>query len=131
MTRAALSLAFALAGCTTASTTILSGDTAQIVAKDLSTGSPSMVRKKALLTAAEAAQVRGFEYFGVVSLEEHTRQSWMSTHSARSGTGGYSGMDIPSRDLSAGMIVRFLRPDELPADRNGIYRVSTVLASRD
>ena len=130
MIRAALLLAFALAGCTTASTTMLNGNTAQIVAKDLSTGSRSEVRQKALLTAAQEARSRGYEYFGVVSLNEKSSQNWIESHSARSGTGGEWGMGIPTLNLSADMKVRFLRADELPEDRDGIYHVSSVLASK-
>jgi len=131
MTRAALLLALALAGCTTASTTMLSEDTAQIVAKDLNTGSRSEVRKKALLTAAQTAQARGYEYFGVVSLDEKSSQSFMSTHSARSGPGGEPGFGVQTRDLWADMSVRFLHPKDLPADRDGIYQVASVLAQQN
>ena len=131
MARAALLLAFALGGCTIASTTMLSEDRVQIVAKDLSTGSRSEVRKRALLTAAQEARVRGYEYFGVLSFDEKSSQTWVESHSARSGTGGQSGLGGPSLNLSADMTVRFLRASELPEDRDGIYHVSSVLASVD
>jgi hypothetical protein len=130
MARAILLLAFGLAGCTTASTTMLTENTAQIVAKDLSTGSRSEVRKKALLTAAQEARIRGYDYFGVVSLSEKSSQSWIDSHSARSGTGGEPGLGGPSLDLSADMKVRFLRANELPENRDGIYHVPSVLASK-
>jgi hypothetical protein len=123
-----LALALALAGCTTASTTMLSQNTALIEAKDLNTGSRSEVRKKALLTAAQTAQAQGYEYFGVVSLEERSSQGWITT-SGRMGLGG-GGLApaIPTRDLYADMTVRFLHASELPADRDGIYQTSALLA---
>ncbi len=131
MTRAALLLAFALTGCTTASTTMLSENTAQVVAKDLNTGSRSEVRKKALLAAAQTAQARGYEYFGVVSFEEKSRQDWIQK-SGRLGLGGGGLAEpIPSRDLWADMTVRFLHANELPNDRNGIYRASNILAPQN
>ena len=130
MIRAVLLLAFALAGCTTASTTMLNENTAQITAKDLSSGSRSAVRKKVLLTAAQTARARGFEYFGVVSLEEKSSQEWIRT-SGRMGLGGGGlAQSIPSRDLEADMTVRFLHANELPADRNGIYQASAILAQQ-
>lgn len=128
MTRTVLLLALALGGCTTASTTMLSENTALIAAKDLNTGSRSEVRKKALLTAAQTAQAHGYEYFGVISLEERSSQEWIAT-SGRMGLGG-GGLapPIPTRNLYADMSVRFLRASELPADRNGIYQASAILA---
>ena len=130
MIRAVLLLAFALAGCTTASTTMLSENTAQITAKDLSTGSRSAVRKRALLTAAQTAQARNFEYFKVVSLEEKSRQDWITTSGRMGLGGGGPAPSIPSRDLWAEMSVRFLHANELPASREGIYQASTILAQQ-
>lgn len=117
---------FCLAGCTTASTMMLSANTAQVSAKDLNTGSRFQVRKKALMTAALEAQARGYEYFGVVSLNERSTQDSLSTHSARSGPGGEMGMGVPIRDLYADVTVRFLHASDLPADRDGIYSAVEV-----
>lgn len=130
MIRAVLLLAFALMGCTTASTTMLSENTAKITAKDLNTGSRSAVRKKALLTAAQTAQAQGFEYFGVVSLEEKSNQDWITTSGRMGLGGGGPAASIPSRDLWADMTVRFLHPNELPTDRDGVYRASAILAQQ-
>jgi len=130
MIKAVLLFAFALAGCTTASTTMLSENTAKITAKDLNTGSRSAVRKRALLTAAQTAQARGFEYFEVVSLEEKSSQEWITT-SGRMGLGGGGPAEpIPSRDLWADMSVRFLHASELPPNRDGIYRAYAILAQQ-
>lgn len=128
MTRAVLFLAFALTGCTTASTTMLSENTAHIAAKDLNSGSRAEVRKKALLAAAQTAQARGYEYFGVVSLEERSSQEWIQ-RSGRIGLGGGGLAEpIPTRDLYADMTVCFLHASELPVDLDGIYRTSAILA---
>ena len=131
MARAAPLFALALAGCTTASTTMLSENTAQVVAKDLNTGSRTEVRKKALLTAAQTAKARGYEYFGVVSFELKSRQEWIQK-SGRMGLGGGGLAEpIPSRDLWADMTVRFLHAKELPTDSDGIYRASDILAQKN
>ena len=130
MIRAVLLSAIALSGCTTASTTMLSANSAQITAKDLSTGSRSAVRKRALLTAAQTAQAQGFEYFAVTSLEEKSSQDWFTTSGRMGMGGGGPPVSIPTRDLWADVSIRFLHAHELPADRDGIYQASAILAQR-
>lgn len=131
MIRAVFLSAIALSGCTTASTTMLTPNTAQITAEDLSTGSRSAVRNRALLTAAQTAHAQGFEYFAVTSLEEKSRQDWFTTSGQMGLGGGGPPVHIPSRDLWAEMSVRFLHANELPADRDGIYQASAILARRN
>ena len=129
MTRVAILLAFALTGCTTASTTMLSENTALINAQDLSTGSRAAVRQKALIAAARTAQARGYDYFGIVQLSEKSSQNWVEGgHSAQSGGNPGTAVSIPTLDLNADMKVRFLHANELPADRDGIYQASDILA---
>lgn len=127
MMRAAFLLFLALGGCTTASTTMLSDNSARIVANDLSTDSPRQVRARALRTAALAARAHGFDYFGVTGLDERIATDFSPVTSARSGSPTEPGLGISSRDLSAAMTVRFLRASELPANRDGIYRASDLL----
>ena len=125
-----LLLGLALAGCTTASTTMLNENTALISARDLSTDSRSAVRKKALVTAAQVAKAQGYDYFAIVSRHDTNKLDFQHLAAGPIGEQGAGSYYIPVRDLGTDLTVRFLRQDELPADRDGIYEASALLDGR-
>ncbi len=135
MSRTILLLGLALTGCTTASTTMLSADSATISASDLSTGSPAAVRRKALVTAAQMAQARGYDYFAVVAVRDTSRGGMTHFRGAIPGPAngaipGSIGQDLPTVDIGTDLTVRFLRADQLPVDRDGIYNAREIAAGR-
>jgi hypothetical protein len=131
-------LVLALAGCTMAKTTMIADNQAMILAEDLSTGSPKAVRKKALAAAAEAASARGFDYFGILAVRDASTRSdvHFSGPMPSPSCGGRvcsatsSGIFVPTRWLALEVTVRFLHPNELPEDMDGIYQASAILAAR-
>ena len=135
-----LLLFVSLAGCTAASTHVLSADTAVINASD-SEGSVANVQRKALKTAALAARARGYEYFGIVDSRKGmlVGSNYMPgmigigcspAPCAGGGTIGFAG-DLKSMSGAATQItVHFLHASELPTNRSGIYPVAAVLAGR-
>lgn len=122
-----LLLGVAVSGCTTASTRMLGEDTALISARDLSTDSPSAVRKKALVTAAKLARASGYDYFGVVSRNDAVKLNVGEMASGPIGERGATFYGIPVRDIGTDLTVRFLREDQLPGNRDGIYAASAIL----
>ncbi len=130
-TRSIVLLGLALAGCTTASTRMVSDNVAVISASDLSTDSPKAVRKQALVSAAKLAQAKGYPYFAVVAVVDRSasRQDLMRGQIAAPGQ--QQNVDyVPTRDLTADLTVRFLRATELPANRDGVYDAAAVLSGR-
>jgi hypothetical protein len=117
---------------------MLSENSAVITAEDLSTGSPKAVREKALAAAAEAARAQGFDYFGIVSIRDASTPGDVHfsgpiptpSCAGRVCSTGSTGFTVPTRGLGLELRVRFLNGDELPADMNGIYRASAILAGR-
>jgi hypothetical protein len=107
---------------------MVSENVAFISARDLSTGSPSAVRRKALVTAARTAKARGYDYFAIVAHQDITSPHAATVMTGPIGEHGAGSATLTSRDLSTDLTVRFLREHELPAERNGIYAISAVLS---
>lgn len=138
-----------VAACTTASTTMLNDNAALISAHDLGWGSASDVRKKVLVTAAQMAQARGYEYFAIVGAEDASKsgivylpgQSTTNTYgsaycsgywcsgNATSTTSGTAPHYVPYVQLGADVTVRFLHGSDLPEDKSGIYESAAILSS--
>jgi hypothetical protein len=124
-------LLFSLSGCTYASTTMLSPDTAVISASD-SEGSANAVRHKALVTAAREAKERGYEFFAIVAVNdgrtskiENLRGAILEHTTNAPAAGSWS---VTYSGAEADLTVHFLHARELPANRNGIYEASALLA---
>ena len=129
-----------LAGCTAASTHLVSANTAIIKASD-SEGSAANVQRKAVKTAALAARARGYEYFGIVDSRTgiHASSNYMPgmigigcspQPCAGGGTVGVASDVGTMNGAATELTVRFLHASELPTDRVGIYSVAAVLARR-
>ena len=127
-----LSAVAVLPACTTASTTMLTENTAVISARDMNLDSRKAIRDRALFTAAQAARARGYDYFGVVEIRDATTpNSVQARGQINANCSSCSAGSIQFRDLGEDVTVRFLRQDELPADRDGIYSASSVLAAAE
>jgi hypothetical protein len=117
-----------LAGCTTAtSTKMISSNSALITTSEIG-GSEAVVKHRALKLAARTALDHGFDFFGVLSKQVTNAADSDSWSGAIGGGNPNSPMRHVYREPSIGLQVQFLRASELPADRDGIYSASAVLA---
>lgn len=148
MTRAAVLIALLLSGCATAKTMMLTENTALISGKAFyDWNSASDVQRKILLTAAQMAQERGFEYFEIVSSTDTTKhglvavpgQATTNTYGSAyctgywcagqttSQTSGTPGFIAPYTQAGADVVVRFYHAADAPRSS---YSAATILSQK-
>lgn len=135
--------------CTTASTVMFDERTAMIDAHGSAWNSSSDVVRKALKEAATMAQARGYSYFAILSAQDASSsgvayipgQATTNTQGSAYCNGGYCSGNATSTTTGGGpqyvpytrpgtnVMVRFLKVEELTADRTGVYEVKAILSS--
>lgn len=137
-------MALALAGCVTADTEMLDDRTAVISGRGTAFDNSAGVLKKILVSAAQTAQARGYEYFQVVSSQDATRvgvyvpptssTTNLSGHctgnwcSGSANTTAWGGGMVPMVKPGADVMIRLLRSGEVDPSAPGVFSVAAVLA---
>ena len=110
-----------LSGCVQTHVSMLDNRTASISGLGGAVVSMDQVQQKVLLTAAEEARARGYEFFAVLGGQDASRNGVIFNQSA--------GVATPIVQPGQDVMVRFYHSDEInPKDPN-IWNVESVLAA--
>jgi len=142
--------ALVLAGCVTTGTAMVDDRTMVISGQGSAYNTSAGVLNKIIHEAALKAQAAGYDYLRILSSQDDSRQgvaimpghsttntygtascfSYSCTGNATSNTYSTPAMAIPYVAPGEDVVVRFYRADEIPADRSGYLKVSSILAQK-
>lgn len=132
-------LGCALVGCTTARSMMIDANTAIISADDLGWGGD--VDRKALITAAQMAQQRGFDKFVILDSADKSRTGFVAIPGSSTTTAscigyvcsahtyGNAGYVAPYTQTKKALTVRFYHAADIPPGSNGVFDVASILGS--